>query len=246
MVTDYQPSYGLTFFISHNIKTKDIGIKFLSIIYQKAQDYSPEKVDYGKKWKTINSKNFSNVINVWEKVNNLHFRREKKFRSDIALLLGNMQSGNHIVSYWVEEPLFSEIDQTEGFLQMSIALYELLHPLYGFIHQTEDKVERSTVYNEKYGKTAIPVNLNKGIPGIFWANFFGPDFVEMVGKSKLLIAPSFKTIELSDGGILILTSSSPLNPSHLQNRKKQKELYVFLGANMFYPNFQEFTYDFSE
>ena len=39
---------------------------------------------------------------------------------------------------------------------------------------------------------------------IYWANFFGPKLVKKIGREKLLSAPSWKTEELEDGGILLI------------------------------------------
>jgi hypothetical protein len=43
---------------------------------------------------------------------------------------------------------------------------------------------------------------------LYWANFFGPPYVEKFGRKFLLGAPGWKKEELDDGGILYVVTES--------------------------------------
>jgi hypothetical protein len=87
--------------------------------------------------------------------------------------------------------------------------------------------------NPKYGKTILPVNLEKGLPGVYWANYFGKRLVESIGGSKLKSSPNARVIELPNGGVLILVGDSPVNPNskYFQNATRIRQ---HLG-DVFYP-----------
>jgi len=92
---------------------------------------------------------------------------------------------------------------------MSIELYVLISPSYGSIHRTQDGLEMATVHDPKYGKTIVPTDLKRGC-GRFLGQLLRPEYVDLVGRQRLLSAPCEVARELPDGGVLILLASSPL------------------------------------
>ena len=136
--------------------------------------------------------------------------------------------------YWVEESFFRSYENIDSFLHLSRSIYHLMQPDYGSIHQTQNTLDMLT-YDTKLGKKTVATDLNKGIPGIYWANFFGPKIVAKIGKERLLSVPSNKTMQLHDGGLLILTSPSPIAPTEPENSKKREEIRAMLGENSFIP-----------
>jgi len=71
------------------------------------------------------------------------------------------------------------------------------------------------------------------LKGFFWANFFGPEYVTMFGKDKLLSAPWTKAEELSDGGFFTLISNSPFDASKAKYQARKKALYTYFGDEAF-------------
>ena len=70
-------------------------------------------------------------------------------------------------------------------------IYSVVKPVFGW-------VERCW-----YTGRTKPEHLAKlEIPHIYWANFFGPEYVEKYGKEYFLNAPGWRHEELDDGGIL--------------------------------------------
>lgn len=234
MVTTERSIISLGFFTRLALKGQEFAQQLLGVIYDQGQEFAPELFDDGKRLVPINLTNFDPLIKKWTYFNNITMRRESKFVSEIAISMGFMASGGfNTLSIWVEEEYFESQSRTENFLQMSVTIYDLLCPVYGSIHQTQDAIKMATVQDPRYGQTVIPVDLRKGLPNVFWANFFGPEYVELIGKHKLLSTPCHEIRQLSDGGVLILTTLSPLAPS-LEIRTKQKAVRDYWGEDLFY------------
>lgn len=235
MSTIEDKTVSLSFFTRLNLKEQKIGQRLIELIYSYGQEFAPELFDDGKRLVPISSTNLDILMKKWTYLNNVLMRREKSFASETAISMGLMASGGfYNVVLWVEESYFELQVRTENFLQISVDLYDLLHPVYGKIHQTQDSIKMATIQDPKYGQTVVPVDLRKGLPNIYWANFFGPEYVNVIGRSKLLSAPCEKIKELSDGGILFLTTTSPLAPSEKMSHAKQKAVRDYLGEHIFY------------
>ncbi len=74
-------------------------------------------------------------------------------------------------------------------LRFAKALYAILHPVFGSIDFCSNRTREKDVQALE-------------IPHIYWANFFGPEYVEKYGKEYFLKAPGWLHEELDDGGIL--------------------------------------------
>lgn len=224
----------LGFFTRLNMRREQLARQLLSLIYSQGRELAPEVFERRGRQIRIGPSDFEILIKEWERSYNVLLLREAGFESKIAISMGFAASGGfNTLSIWVEEEYFETSVRTEDFLQMSIAIYAVLCPAYGNIHQTRDALQMATVQDPKYGETILPTDLRKGLPGIYWANFFGLEYVEKIGRQRLLSAPCEDIRELPDGGVLILTTPSPLNPSLEVNRAKQKALRDYLGEELF-------------
>jgi len=83
------------------------------------------------------------------------------------------------------------------FLDIGKGLYEVLRPSFGWIDF--DYGLRTT--HEDIEALRLPV--------IYWANFFGPAYVNRIGRAHILRAPAWAIEELSDGGLLYVLASCP-------------------------------------
>jgi len=83
------------------------------------------------------------------------------------------------------------------FLDIGKRLYEILRPTFGW--SDFDYGLRTT--HEDIEALQLPV--------IYWANFFGPAYVDKIGRDKILSAPVWRIEELPDGGLLYVLASCP-------------------------------------
>ena len=98
---------------------------------------------------------------------------------------------------------------TSSFLEFAELIYPHLGPEYGWLDEVGERLHR---------EQDIP---GRKIAYLFWANFFGPPYVERYGRDFLLGAPGWRVEELSDGGILYVLSPSFVN---LWQVVKEKEV----------------------
>ena len=83
------------------------------------------------------------------------------------------------------------------FLDIGKRLYEVLRPTFGWI-------------DFDYGLRTTHEDIEAlELPTLYWANFFGPAYVDKIGRDKILSAPAWAIEELPDGGLLYVLASCP-------------------------------------
>jgi len=233
MITE-KSDVSLSFFTHLNLRQRRIARQLLEEIYRHGQEFAPELFDAEGQMIPVDPDNLERLIEQWVCYDNTVMRRETRYESEIAVTMPRSASRFNFIKLWVEEAYFKSQANTEDFLQLSVAIYDLLCPAYGRIHQSHDMIEMATVQDPRYGRTIVPVDIRKGLPGIYWANFFGPEYVDLIGGERLFSAPGEYVQVLSDGGALVLTTSSPLDPSLEANRARQKSVRDHFGEGFFY------------
>ncbi len=114
----------------------------------------------------------------------------------------------------VEFTFFATDEHVQNFLQFTKDLYLWGDMVYGFAAHPKDYKAQTwlpqqvIIGNKLVG--AVGQKVMEALPGIFWANFFGPDYVDWFGREQFDRLPCYRLEELPDGGRLILTSPSPL------------------------------------
>lgn len=78
------------------------------------------------------------------------------------------------------------------------------------------------------------VDLRQGLPGIYWANFFGPQYVDFFGSQKLPSVPAYHKEKLPDGGFVILTARSPLDFGTPAVHALEQAVVDHLGRDAFF------------
>ncbi len=91
---------------------------------------------------------------------------------------------------------------SQRFLSLSSKLYQKFQPSFGWI-------ERLTFNSyDKVGYTSWDDVDRLKLPHVYWANFFGPAYVNKLGKEFLMQAPGWKCEEMDDGGCLYVLTPS--------------------------------------
>lgn len=130
---------------------------------------------------------------------------------------------------------FAADEHAEHFLQFAKSLYEWGDMVYGFAaHPNDYKAQtwlpqQVIIGNRLVG--AVGQKVMDALPGIFWANFFGPDYVNWFGREKFDQLPCYRLEELPDGGRLVLTSPSPLE--YDTSGETQEAIKHYLGRLAF-------------
>lgn len=146
----------------------------------------------------------------------------------------------HSLHLAVHEKYFEDGNRVAKFLEVSEELYSLLGSVQGDIGHRKDRKTKTVVEVPlKFGNREVtatkyvPANPTIGLSGIYWANFFGPPFVQFFSETKLEAAPCYKKKRLTDGGYLFLTSASPLDYARTEIKKAEQALLHYLGKESF-------------
>jgi hypothetical protein len=221
----------LNFFTRKKLRQKPLSKRLLQLLFTYDKRFSPEYIGVGNGWKRVTEKKIEDIVRFWPKQLNVSFERRTTFASTVVISLGQLARGGYSTfHFWLDTSYFVVPNRLGHYLEFSLALYDLLSPSYGSIHPTGDAIAMKTVVDPKYGRMIVPTDLNKGLPAVYWGNFFGPDYVSLIGRISLLKLRSSQTIELNDGGILILTTPTPLELDHELQTQIKKEI----GEDFFY------------
>lgn len=76
-----------------------------------------------------------------------------------------------------------------------------LDPFYGFACASEE-YRAKNIFAEGGAVRAIGINIARYLPGLYWLNFFGKPYVEMIGMERILQAPAYRVARISSGCML--------------------------------------------
>jgi hypothetical protein len=86
------------------------------------------------------------------------------------------------------------------------ALCENLSPFHGDVH-TVDEFDAKNMSHAGGGLAAIGVDVFKYLSGLYWMNFFGKPYCDLMGRDTLLTAPAADVRAVNDGVLLRLTDN---------------------------------------
>lgn len=92
----------------------------------------------------------------------------------------------------------------------------------------------SKKYRAIGSERGIGMNLEKGIPGVYWGNYFGPFYVDWFGRDKFDDLPSVEKRWLDTGGIFFTTASTPFDWNTPEAQQLQRSVKEHLGENAFF------------
>ena len=81
---------------------------------------------------------------------------------------------------------------------------------------------------------AVGVELERGIPGVYWGNYFGPFYVDWFGRKKIEELPCVEKRWLDSGGIFFTTAPTPFDWNSPVARQIQQAVKEHLGEDAFY------------
>jgi hypothetical protein len=116
------------------------------------------------------------------------------------------------ISQWPDRVRIDDVAMS--LLALGIELTKALRPGYGWVDESGwnlPEVRALAAERPQY---------------LFWANFFGPDHVHSVGRAFLKGAPAWRTTDLDDGGVLIVSTES----FEMWRQDGQTELLTYLRS----------------
>jgi len=91
-----------------------------------------------------------------------------------------------------------------------------LSPVFAVAHASDEWVERASVPRPplpdrerlSWERDYLGPRYDRHLPGLFWANFYGPRYVDLIGRERLLTAPA-PVVEEVGKGVLIRLGDDP-------------------------------------
>ena len=111
-------------------------------------------------------------------------------------------------------------------------LMEIFNPQYGYACM-QGEYESKNISREGGGMMAIGRDISKYLPGIYWLNFFGPEYSRLIGKSTLLNAPAPVCQEIADG-VLLCLDHDPESWATEAYRARETAVLEHIGPQYFF------------
>ncbi len=216
--------------------------EFVEVLMRHENFLLPERFDRQEPARFVfNSNNLSEFIKYWTSdFVGFHVTRKKPYNMFMLIDIWKKEHKtlNSIIAN-INAKYFQYIDNLEKLLRSVNELYVWGSIDHGYICHEREK-EKNKYYSRKtYGIISrLPIyggnRLQEGLPGIYWANYFGPLYVRFFGREKFLSVPAYYKEELSDGGFLLLTSESPFDYQKKKTHEFEKRIIDHLGREAFF------------
>jgi hypothetical protein len=176
-------------------------------------------------------------LETWKKKRYCIFKSKKPWKITVPVMM--YPTGVSYISVHMEDRFFktNSESKTNAFLGLAKRLYEWGDIDYGYI-ANEDEFKDKNVYSVGPHTIRGGGRLDQALPGIYWANFFGPRYVEWFGKEKFETSPAFYKEELEDRGWMILTRLKPIDMRGDSARQLERAIIAHLGENAFFDKSQ--------
>ncbi len=103
---------------------------------------------------------------------------------------------------------------------------------YGNTHLSEEFDAKNMIRDET-GVEAIGVDITDAIPGLYWLNYFGAPYVDMIGRQRLLTAPAYEVKAVGDGVLVALDASADAWQS-ADYQQREQAVIAHLGKQYFF------------
>jgi hypothetical protein len=223
---------GVTFWVVKPFDTMELAQAFLAILDR--CKYAPDQVSTAwtqDRYITLHE-HLDEYYRAWLEVpvravgKNVMLRRTNHPRGDVMVLTdGTGHRPFDLVWVNLEADYFRASTSEESFVQLSRDLYDLFSPAYGML-------EFSPTEHMKIGT----IDLQRGLPGIFWGNFLGPEYTAMFGWDRLdALRRELPIIveHLRDDGVLILLDGQALDSGSPELLARAEAVERFLGSEYF-------------
>lgn len=188
------------------------------------------------------------IEETWMRVGGGHIKGPRPWNMSIMILCVK-GLGSPVVSLfaiWVNQNYFEDARRAARFLDLCKDIYSWGKMDFGYVaHEDEYSLK-----NERGpGRGVGGANLKFALPGIYWANFFGPVYAQWFGNDKFESIETHFKERLTDGGWLLVSRPSVLEYSSPELRMHETGIIYALGREAFFemddPNKPTRTPDFS-
>lgn len=193
----------------------------------------PERYGPYERTSAIETLTESQIEEYWKEGDGGTFRRKKPWNMVISISTYE-SSMTLIVSHfrmYLKARFFTEEHRVKRFLDLCQELYTWGQIDHGCIYLDEE-YQRKNRFGE--GRGVGGPNLKYALPGIYWANFFGPSYVEWFGEGKFSSLETHYKERLPDGGWLLIARPDLLVWDEAKIKAHEKYIIYHLGREAFF------------
>lgn len=193
--------------------------EFLHLVLSYGESYRPFKYGNSEPLKKFfNEKTLDEVVIAWLGGKTNQDILEREYYQSQLMMKGRAPSKvNYFISWrnWTDKILFNCIcvNISKGFLKKDeIELHKfvefcdntvrMFHPVHAEIYDYTDSIICTSTDN-----ALIPDDLSVRCPALKWRTYFGPSYIDLLGRENILNAPCWKVEEVGDTIVLQLTES---------------------------------------
>lgn len=99
--------------------------------------------------------------------------------------------------------------------------------------RTRAEFDAKNMVREKRSTRAVGVNLKRALPGLYWMNFLGRDYLDLIGPERFSAVPA-PFVEDLDAGVCIGLDEDPGRWSADEYRQREDALLAHLGREYFF------------
>lgn len=138
-----------------------------------------------------------------------------------------------LFTLWIDTEFFSNEERVERFLEFCKDLYKWGDMDHGYVALESEYRVKNSLGHGKEGPLG-GANLKIALPGIYWANFFGPLYVKWLGEEKFEDLIIYYKEKLPDGGWLLVTRPQVLEDVSLFFHAQERDIIHHLGKDAFF------------
>jgi hypothetical protein len=97
----------------------------------------------------------------------------------------------------------------------------------------DEEYYAKNMIDDETGVRAIGAKITYATPGLYWLNFFGRPYVDLIGRERLLSAPGYDVRPVDDG-VLIALDRSPDSWQTAAYREREQAVVEHLGQEYFF------------
>lgn len=205
--------------------------EFFKILFDQGELFIPERISQTEPVRgRFDKNNLDDAVRLWiDKGKNpevhsscIMMVNTKPLRTSIMVSWSRSAHAtfNSIV-VWIGQKYISKNYGIEPLLSFGESLFDYTGAFYGFISRID--VEEAQF---------VAGTLQTRLPGVYWANFFGPLYIDFFGKEKIENAPCYQKKKITDG-IVLLTAKSPTGLENIADRVFENDLRTYLNNDAF-------------
>jgi len=142
------------------------------------------------------------------------------------------------ISLWADEEYFRTAEKIQRVLDLMAELSHFVGSGYGLGHHDAERKAKGWVDEILPGgrkaKTTITLKSQEGLIDLWWANLFGPPYVDLFGEERIQNCPAREVRKIGAKAYLVLTAPTPFDWSLQEARELQERAKRHLGLEAFF------------